>query len=263
MVHNTICEQERIFSATRVVRPQRSIINSPKVVRCVWTSIETRNLTPISATAEQMNASKGCWMHRGCKGHLTMDPDTGTYMIPYGYAAGDELVQSDGFMMNKAVLGGDKNALDVADFCFRRLKGKRGILRKACNGCRPTNSMRFLITPPPHPHADGGIQIESLEMGTIILPEEVFVKGRFVHMTKDGKCNIRTLREGEIVAFGRCPSQGPDSALPMMIKMSRTGEKLCRVPLEVCPLTNADFDGDECWIIASASDDGQEELVKE
>ncbi|TLS20634.1 uncharacterized protein PpBr36_11067 [Pyricularia pennisetigena] len=147
----------------RVIRPGRMTTTSPKVVRCTWTVIDTEKLATENAAMDQISSSRGCWMHKGCKGHLTVDEDIGTYLIPYGYAAGDELVQSDGFVVNKMVLSGDKGMSDVADFCFRRLSGKKGILRKACNGTRPTNSIRLLLSPP----SDG------MEWGTVDFPKQV------------------------------------------------------------------------------------------
>lgn len=57
-------------------------------------------------------------------------------------------MQSDGFTMNKVILTGDKDRRDIADFCFKRLAIKKGILRKSCDGTKPTKSMRFLISPP-------------------------------------------------------------------------------------------------------------------
>lgn len=42
--------------------------------------------------------------------------------------------------MRMAILNGAKSKSDVADFCFKRLAGNKGVLRKSCNGTGPTNS---------------------------------------------------------------------------------------------------------------------------
>ncbi|KAI1291208.1 hypothetical protein F5Y03DRAFT_44989 [Xylaria venustula] len=243
-------EMNRPNPVNRIVRPGHIVTNSPRVVRCVWTKVNTDNLNAIPATLEQMESSKGCWMHKGCKGHLTIDVDTGTYMIPYGYASGDELIQSDGFVMNKAVLSGDKSMSDMADFCFKRLAGKNGILRKACNGTRPTNTMRFLLSPPSG----------RTERGTIEVPKQLINKGMFVYISKDGMCSMRSMKEGDYVVFGRCPSQGKDSALPMRVIVAEDDTLSVKIPLEVCNLNNADFDGDEGWFYYPVTDASASEI---
>jgi hypothetical protein len=91
--------------------------------------------------------------------------------------------------------------------------------------------------------------------GIVYLPDEVYVKGKFVHICSDRRRDMRRLREGEVVVFRRYPLQGPNSALPIKIGRPRMNEKSVRVPLEVCLVKNADFDGIEEWFLASTIDD--------
>ena len=80
----------------------------------------------------------------GC--HIT-DRHESTFMIPSGFATEDELKYSDGASMISAVNIGVKNADEMADYCYDRIRGKGGTSRKHYNSSRPTNSMRFVISP--------------------------------------------------------------------------------------------------------------------
>jgi hypothetical protein len=59
---------------------------------------------------------------------------------------------------------------------------------------------------------------------------------------RDGYFRKAKLREGDIFAFSRNPSQEGDSALPMRIIM--TSDKSTRVQVNVCKRKNMDFDED-------------------
>ncbi|KAL9122247.1 MAG: hypothetical protein Q9187_001199 [Circinaria calcarea] len=165
-----------------------------------------------------------------------MDPNQTTFMIPYGFATGDELRYSDAAAINSAICSGDRTPAEVVDYCLGRIKGKNGILRKQCNSTRPTNSMRFVASPLKGPR------------GTISLPNETFTKGKFLFLTEDGRFESTKIEEGDVVILGRCPSQGANSSLPMRVMRTTSNEHSMRVPLEVCKLNNTDFDGDEDWI---------------
>ncbi|RYP19972.1 hypothetical protein DL765_003021 [Monosporascus sp. GIB2] len=223
-------ELNRPHPVTKVVKPGHMITNSPKVVKCVWTPINVRNLNALPVLIEQMLSSRGCWMYKSYKGHQTVDETNGTYLIPYGYAAGDELVQSDGFVINKSVLAGDKGMSDIAEFCFKRLSGKGGILRKSCNGSRPTNSVRLLLSPPS----------DKMGKGTIEFLNYVRDKGALVHIPRDGFCSMRKIETATTIMSENLLSS--------------------RIPLEVCGLSNADFEGGEGWYLVPASDASMEEL---
>ncbi|GKT67212.1 hypothetical protein ColTof4_13599 [Colletotrichum tofieldiae] len=60
------------------------------MVRCIWAPVNTRDPAMIPALIEKMAVSKGCWMHKGYKGHPTIGEDTDTYLILCGFASGDE-----------------------------------------------------------------------------------------------------------------------------------------------------------------------------
>jgi DNA-directed RNA polymerase beta' subunit len=94
------------------------------------------------------------------------------------------------------------------------------------------------------------------QLGYIYLPNEGFDKGVFLFMSEDGKFSTVKLKEEDLVMYGRCPSQGRDSALPMKVRRVETGVFSMRVPLDVCNMNNTDFDGDEAWVIKGGSKDG-------
>jgi hypothetical protein len=56
-------------------------------------------------------------------------------------------------------------------------------------------------------------------LGTIILPKEVFVKGKFLFLNKDGNYATRAIKEGDMLILGRQPSQGALSILPIKVKI--------------------------------------------
>lgn len=129
-------------------------------------------------------------------------------------------------------------------------------MRKQCNSTRPTNTMRC-VESPLKPDSSEPMCDQS---GYISMPAEFSDKGEFLFMTEDGRFETTKLVEGDIVAYGRCPSQGSDSALPMKVKRSIDGEYSTRVPLDVCSRNNADFDGDEAWVYKLSSKDAIIEL---
>jgi len=240
---------ERPFTATRVIKPGTSTVSAPRVVSCCWTPIRRENLYAPPMTIEELNNTMGCTKHVRCKGHLRTDPTGSVYMIPHGFAVGDELRHSDAYVMNKMVMEGRMGASDMAKFCFGRVSGKRGILRKACNGTRPTNTFRFVASPskgPPH---------------VVYLPYHLFDRGLFIHIHPNGRCVTKRLTEGSPVLIGRCPAQGSESTLPMIAMRGTRGESSARIPLEMCPRNNADFDGDEIYGIVPATDAAIEELL--
>ena len=243
--HTYKVENARPFVCSRMVKPGYSITGVPSVVKCVWTTIKTENLLVFDGELEDARGTKSCNMHKGCRGHLCIA--NGTYLIPYGFAAGGEIIASEASMLNQSVILGDKNSDDVAAHCYKRIATKNGILRKLCNGCRPTNSMRLVASP------------GNVDKGVIQIPHRVMNRSRFVYVSQDGRCKTRKLKDGDTIVMGRCPSQGSDSALPMRVSTSTENTNSVRVPLEVCKMNNADFDGDELWMLVPMSTIGFEE----
>ncbi|KAK5152563.1 hypothetical protein LTR04_006375 [Oleoguttula sp. CCFEE 6159] len=223
----------------RSIRSGSSIASVPSVVKCVWTPPKTKNLLVFEGKIEDAKSQRSCSMHEFCKGHLCMS--NGAYLIPYGFATGGEIVSSDGSVLNQAVINGRKSASDVADHCFKRIKGKRRIMRKSCNGFRPTNTFRLVASPGHTPP------------GFIEIPERVVQRARFMYVSGDGRCSTRAIKQGDVIVMGRCPSQGADSALPMRVVVGQKGVNSVRVPLEIYKLNNADFDGDELWMLMPMS----------
>lgn len=245
-----VTEDARPFRIERVVREGRTVTGVPAVVKCVWTPIKTENLLLFTGNIEDARSTKGCHLnipgHEYCRGHLCVS--NGAYLIPYGFAVGGEIVSSDGSILNQAVINGDKEASDVSTHCYDRIKGKRGILRKSCNGCRPVNTFRLVASP------------MKLPAGWIEIPPRVMRRGKFMYVTQDGRCRTRRLMDGMVIAMGRCPSQGADSALPMRITTGSEDVYSVRIPAEVCKLTNADFDGDEMWMLPPMTEASSREL---
>ncbi len=242
---------DRPFTIRRVAKPGSSITKAPMVVSCTWSEINTENVYRYTCKTEDLSSITGCNVHSGCKGHHMRDQNDSAWLIPFGFATGDELRYSDAGMINTAVCAGDKDAQDVMNYCYSRIKGNKGILRKMCNSTRPTNTMRCVESPMrPDPNDEMCDQL-----GYITMPNEFFDKGRFLFMSEDGRFETTTMKEGDLVMYGRCPSQGIDSALPMKVKRAPEGEFSIRVPLDVCKLNNTDFDGDEAWLYKMASVD--------
>ena len=236
------------FTMRRVVKAGSSVTGVPTVVKCKWTAINLANLNVFEGTIEEASSRTPCIRHVGCKGHLCASNNA--YLIPYGFATGGEIISSDGSLLNQAVIHRDKDATDIADHCWKRIATKRGILRKSCNGCRPTNTFRLVASP------------GDLKPGVVQIPQRVMSRARFMHVNDNGRCNMKKLEVGSMIWMGRCPSQGKESALPMMIEMGQTNVNSVRIPLEVCPLTNADFDGDEMWMMAPMTAAGERELIE-
>lgn len=241
---------ERPFTAVRVIKPGSSTVTAPRVVSCFWSPLKTQNLYAPTMTDEEMDANVGCTKHVRCRGHLRMDPTRSVYMIPHGFAIGDELRNSDAYVMNKMVMDGRKDASDMSSFCFKRVAGKRGILRKACNGTRPTNSFRFVASP-----SIGHKYV-------VYLPYHFFDKARFIYVYPNGRCVMRKIEEGEPVLIGRCPAQGSESTLPMIAMRGPKGESSAKIALDICPRNNADFDGDEIYGVVPATDASRKELIE-
>ncbi|KAH7001766.1 hypothetical protein B0J12DRAFT_692613 [Macrophomina phaseolina] len=255
-IHTSTRSDERVHKAKRVVVPGRMVTVAPSVVKCVWTKLKVENLLVHTATIEHMSTNTNCWMHKNCDGHLVVNPETETYLIPYAFATGSEIKFSDGYMINRAAMVGEKGRDEMTDFCFSRIAGKNGILRKGCNGSRPTNTSRFVLSPM-KTQKSGEFNPMT---GVITMPRAYFDKGMFVYVTTGGFCTMRKARVGDFIVMGRCPSQGADSALPFKIVPGDEDEDVCRIPLEVCSLTNADFDGDEGWHYMPASSEGSMEV---
>lgn len=249
---------DRPFTIRRVARPGSSITMAPMVVSCTWSELKTENIYKYVCKSEDLATVTGCTIHPYCKGHHMRDQNDTAWLIPFGFATGDELRYSDAGMVNSGVCSGDKTAEDVMKYCYDRIKGKRGILRKQCNSTRPTNTMRCVESPmKPDPSAP-----MSDQLGYISMPNEFFDKGVFLFMTEDGRFETVKMKEGDVVMYGRCPSQGVDSALPMKVRRARKGEFSTRVPLDVCSMNNTDFDGDEAWILKMLSEDAKVEAEK-
>lgn len=79
----------------------------------------------------------------------------------------------------------------MAEFCFKKLARKNGILRKQCNSTRPTNTFRFVVSPSIGPK------------NTIYLPDENFTKGVFLFLGADGHYKETKIKERDVVVFGR------------------------------------------------------------
>lgn len=248
---NTIISRdydERPFTAERVIKPGSSTVTAPRVVSCVWTPLKVENLYAPAMTEEEMDKNVGCTKHKRCRGHLRTDPSGEVYMIPHGFATGDELVQSDAYVMNRMVMEGRKGMKDMAKFCFDKISGKRGILRKSCNGSRPTNSFRFVASPSNGPKY------------VVYLPHHLFDKGQFTYVYPNGRCVMKKLEEGDVVTIGRHPSQGSESTLPMVAMKGPKGDSVARIPLDICSRNNADFDGDEIFGIVGGTEASKKEM---
>jgi hypothetical protein len=243
-------EYEAPFVIKRIAKPGSKGDDLPLLVSCKWTELKVENVAVFIAKPEEMVSVKGCPVHKGCKGHHIINPNEDVYMIPHGFASGDELRYSDAAALNMAICNGTKTAEEVAAYCFDRIKGKNGILRKHCNSTRPTNSMRLVASPPP---LDG-------EWGTVYIPKRVFDNGKFLFLNQDGSYTSSKLEEGEMIILGRQPSQGAMSTVPVKVKMATDGAFSVRVPLETCNMNNTDFDGDETWMNKPMSQDAIREV---
>jgi hypothetical protein len=59
--------------------------------------------------------------------------------------------------------------------------------------------------------------------GVIQVPCTILDRARYVHVSEDGRFSMRKLKPRMIVMIGRCPSQGPDSTLPMRVAAESEG----------------------------------------
>lgn len=100
------------------------------------------------------------------------------------------------------------------------------------------------------------------QLGYITVPKEFFDKGKFLFMAEDGRFETVKMEEGDLVAYGRCPSQGADSALPMKVRRGQKNEFSTRHPLDVCKMNNTDFDGDKAWMFRMVSKDAIKEMTR-
>lgn len=243
-------ESETPFIVRRVAKPGSSCSDVPAIISAEWSEMDMSNVSVFTHRVENSVTVKGCTEHLGCKGHHMMDVNKTAFLIPYGFASGDELRYSDGAIMNTAILNGEKDRVDMTDYCMKRIRGKGGILTKQCNGTRPTNSMRFVASP------------SIGTKGVVYLPHAVFKKGKFLFLTEDSRYETCSIVDGDVVVLGRCPSQGSNSALPMIVRKSDTNHYSMKVPIDLCSLNNLDFDGDECWMYKPMTKDGIIEMEK-
>ncbi|KAK1827746.1 hypothetical protein QBC39DRAFT_333875 [Podospora conica] len=214
-------KNKRPFTAKRVIIPGKVIRPAPSVV-----SVHEPTLDEIQNPSVYTD-------HSGCLGHLAYDSVTESYLMPYGFARGDEDAYGDMFQMNRALLLGEIEKEKMAAKCYSKLATKFGILRKQNNGTRPTNSFRLVASPSiaitfgtEKPHT-------VIDDGWVEVPRRVLDKARFIRMSDSSMYYMPKMIIGEVIVVGRCPSQGPDST----------------IPLRLCTLTTADFDGDEVWAL--------------
>jgi hypothetical protein len=83
-------EDERLFLVRRVARPGATITQASVVVACEWTEVKLENVYTFICRSEDLTTVTGCTAHKGCKGHHIMDQNRTAYMIPFGFATGDE-----------------------------------------------------------------------------------------------------------------------------------------------------------------------------
>lgn len=177
--------QERAYDHVHDRGDRQDHAHGPGVVRCCWRPINVANLCAFVMTHEELDRVKGCDAHKNCKGHLRTNLDGSAYMIPSGFATSDELRESDSHVFNRMLMNARKDAQDIMNFCFDKISSKNGIMRKMCNGSRPTNTCRFVVSPSSGP------------MNTVYLPFTVFDKGVFLYMNPDGRCSTRRLAVGD------------------------------------------------------------------
>ena len=237
-------EDERPFTIKRVAKSGSLFNDASMSVSAEWTTLNVSNVSTFTSEAEGLINIRGCTAHKECKDHHMMNKDRIVYMIPYGFAFENELKYSDGAILNFVIINGKKIGIDVVNYCFDRIKSKNGILRKHCNSTRPTNSMRLVASP-----SNG-------DKGVIFLPNAVFEKGKFLFLNEDSEYETCSIREMDIVVLGRYPSQRAENALPMKVMRTMSNDHSMRMPLNLCPRNNLDFDGDECWLYKPMIKDG-------
>lgn len=250
---------ERPFTAKRIMVPGKIMRPSPSVVRCEWKNLKTEHLLTHEPSLEEIQDPNVCREHVGCLGHLAYDQETDAFLMPCGFARGNEDMFGDMFQMNKAILLGEMEKTQIASKCYSKLATKHGILRKQNNGTRPTNSFRLVASP------SIAIRFGTMEPHTLVddgwveVPKRVLEKARFMRMSDTSLCYLSKMQIGEVIVIGRCPSQGPDSTIPLKVREAPEGVNSIGIPLQLCTLTNADFDGDEVWGYVPMTKEGSRE----
>ncbi|KAM3497494.1 hypothetical protein MY10362_009155 [Beauveria mimosiformis] len=231
----------------RKIRDGAIIRGIPMVVKCVWTPLNVKNLITKTATLEDVQRNRPCDVHPYCMGPQYINANTGAFLITNGFAKKDEIISSDSNILNQGLVNGDRIPADAAKHCYDKIATKNGILRKQNNGCRPLNSNRLVASPLEGIRFGDVDMHEMVPMGWVELPRRVMNRARYMYVAEDGKCSMRKIEEGECIVIGRCPSQGPESTVPVRVRPAPPGVNSIRTPLELCELTNLDFDGDEVW----------------
>lgn len=255
-----LIESHAPYIIRRKIKDGAVVRGVPMVVKCEWTPVRTENLLVFDAALEDVLSNKPCKEHPYCFGPLYRSVSTGAYLILNGFARRDEIMSSDSNLINQACVNGDKNGSDIAKHCYSKIATKKGILRKQNNGCRPLNSIRLVASPLPSIEFGDLDQYGVVPRGWVEIPRRVMNRARFAYVAEDGKCRMRKMEHGETIVIGRCPSQGPDSTVPVRIRAAPPGVNTIRTPLELCHLTNLDFDGDEIWGWMHMTMPGRKEL---
>lgn len=128
------------------------------------------------------------------------------------------------------------------------LRSKTDLMRKSYNSARPINSVRFVITP------------SAMPANVVELPDAYVGKGIMIRRMRSGRFETMAPKKGMYAVFGRCPSTGPERALPARIVRGKPGCSTGRLGLGVCKVNNADFDGDGAWGLLESSDDGAHQI---
>ena len=75
-------------------------------------------------------------MHDHCKVRVRTNVDGDTYMIPSGFTMAGELRELGAHLLNGMLMNRKRSLQDMMNFCFSKITGKNGIMRKMCNGSR-------------------------------------------------------------------------------------------------------------------------------
>ena len=75
----------------------------------------------------------------GLLAHHVLLRAEGVLLVTSALSSPPATPSSDAYMMNKMVIEGRKDMQNVSKFCFDRISGKRGLLKKSCNGTRPAH----------------------------------------------------------------------------------------------------------------------------
>ncbi|KAK5651106.1 hypothetical protein OQA88_13269 [Cercophora sp. LCS_1] len=200
---------------------------APAVVRCEWKEIDVNHLITSEDALESIQSTVVYEEYPGCLGHLYQDPQSNAYPMLSGFARGGG---ENSY--------GDMEKEGIASKCYGKLATKHGIPRKQNNG---TNSMRKVASPSIGIEFGAVKELSLINKGWIEVPTWVLEKVRFLRRTDLGMYYLSKLRIGEAIVIGRCPSQGPDSAIPLKVKAAPNGINAC------APLENAEFDGGEVY----------------